>query len=193
MKKIAMVLFCFLSINFVNAQEKTELNINLGIPNTYFNFRNIYIESNFSKPIFQNLFLGLGINYSRIDLKPSENIFAYERNTFQTYGILGYSFFTKNEIIKFSPQVRIGYAFYTYSWNEFEAKKHSDNGFLLAPGLAVNFKISDKWLVNAHLFYNIIYNSYKNNVEHIYPSVYGLIHDDHITNLNLGIGVSYRI
>lgn len=193
MKKIAMVIFCFLSINLLNAQENTALNINFGVPITYFNFRNIYIESNFSKPVFQNLFLGLGINYSRIDLKPSDNLFTYDRNTFQTYCFLGYSFFTKNEIIKFSPQVKIGYAFYIYSLNEFATKEQSDNGFFLAPGLAVNFKISDKWLVNAHLFYNIIFNSYKNNVDFAYPLSYIPIQDDHISNLNLGIGVSYKI
>lgn len=197
MKKILLTLCYLLSINIINAQKNNEYNIDFGIPITKmkndFDFGNFYIEGSISKPVFQNMFWGLGIAYSNIDTKPTNNLFTYDRNTFNPFIFLCNSFLAKNSKIDFSPQIKAGYSFYTYSLNEFVRKKQNDNGFFLAPGLVVNYKINDKWLINTHFFYNIIFNSYKNSINYPIPSNYITTQGDYIYDFNFGIGFSYKI
>ena len=192
MKKI-LILYCILAMNIVNAQKNIVLNINTGFPITSSGSRNFYIESSINKSVFKNIFLGIGLNYSKIDSKPTNNLLTYDRKTINYYISLGNSFTTKNSVIEFSPQVKIGYSLYSYSLNEFVTKRQSDNGFFAAPGVVVKYKLNDKLFINTQVFYNTIFNSYKNNIDITIPANYITTQEKYIGEFNVGLGVTIKL
>ena len=188
MKRITVVLaLCVFAISGI-AQENVKLNINAGIHNSSNSF---YLEGNVKKTVFNEIFMGLGLVYSNIDIKATYNLFTYDRKTFSPFLILGYSLNTKNKI-SFLPQLKAGYSFYTYSLNEFKVGEEKDNGFLLAPGIEINYNLNDKLDIGLHTFYNRIFNSYKNDYGISIPANYVIVGKKYIYDFSFGAGITYK-
>ena len=115
MKK-TVITFLILSISIAsNAQDNIDLNLHTGVISSS-NFKPFYVEGSVYKYVFGNIFAGIGLNYSDIDIEPNNGgPLTYDRKTFYYFFSTGNLFKVKNSKFSFSPQLKAGYATYSYS------------------------------------------------------------------------------
>ena len=56
----------------------------------------MYVEGDIKKTVCNNIFTGVGLVYTYVDMKPSNHIITYDRKMFNPFVFLGYSFNIKN-------------------------------------------------------------------------------------------------
>lgn len=195
MKKI-LLLFCLLSTSIIYSQKIFELSLYGGVPvyieNTI-GLSNFCFEGGVNKLFSNNLFTGIGLSYSNINRKPTINQFTYDRVTFTPFLTFGKTFSLKNIKLAFSPQIKAGYSFYSYSLNEFEFSSQNNSGFFSALGTTFKYKLTHNLTANILLFYNVIFSSYNNNIDFPIPDIYIKTSNNYIDQLDFGIGISYYL
>jgi hypothetical protein len=192
--KNLLLLISLLSINFVYAQKDFELNFDVGLPllaNKTSEIDNVFVGINVNKYFYKQMFAGIGLEFSSINTKPFTTRFTYDRTTFYPFLNLGYNFVLANNKFEISPQIKIGYSFYSYSLNEFNTEQQSDNGLFSAVGIGAKYRLYNNLFIGVKSFYSIIFNSYKNPAISV-PANYMTAQKSYIDNTFINIGFAYQ-
>ncbi len=187
--KIFIILF-FVNIKVYCQKDFDFFSFNANVPiiqNVSSEKMNFTADLSVFKSIYNNTFSSIGILYTKSDTKTSTT-----RLTFDTE-ILGFylkSFYTLklNKKIQLNPEIRYGYAFYDYSYNDYIGKRIADDGFFFSGGIDIMYQPIKNILLGPSINYFIILKDLKRPP--IIPYTYTIIPKRvNLFNVNLKLGI----
>lgn len=149
------------------------------------------VDASINKSISNHIALGLGADYLNNDKKREINSFSYDNSIFSVYAKTIYQINPRGKI-KFQPEVRGGYAFYSSSLNEYQTDTEYDNGFLIGVGINVRIPLSEKVSLSPMINWSEILKKEQTPSIGIIPENY-VYFPENIKIWEIGLGINIEL
>jgi hypothetical protein len=183
MKKLFYVLAFFAASQMHAQNENVTITAKTGIPIANSLAEKYVIGFEVKKRIVKRIHSGIGYKYS--------NIHSYDRKINSFYILSSYDL----NIHDFGiiPGLQAGYAWLKYNLNIYDTKEQKTKGFFLSPNLTCKYKLNERIGVGINASYNIIFSTFKNNMDFPIPAYYFPYNKEIIEHTELGILLALSI